>query len=73
MFTAVGQIDSRSETTGIQLNPLGQTSQGRWVLHPLLLHYKKHVHSDKHWVWTGLVRQLISIDNQVSVYFSHRS
>ena len=29
MFTAVGQIDSRSETTGIQLNPLGQTSQGR--------------------------------------------
>ena len=29
MFTAVGQIDFRGETTGIQLNPLGQTSQGR--------------------------------------------
>ena len=71
MFTAVGQIDFRAKRPEFNSTHLARLVRG--VLHPLLLHNKKHVHSDKHWVWTGLVGQLISIDNQVSVYFSHRS
>ena len=59
MFTAVGQIDFRGETTGIQLNPLGQTSQGRWVLHATLAIRSMITMTNTAVVWTGLVQQLI--------------
>ena len=48
MFTAVGQMDFRAKRPGFNSTHLARLIREGEYSKPLLLHYKKHDHCDKH-------------------------